>query len=367
MQQLFKIVFVLAAMLFLCGVLATGALLIASGGDPIGYVREAVLRASLANRQDDLARSISSDPAERSFAIVAGDTPTSVALALRDDNLIVDAQLLIDYMIVEDLDTRLQQGTYFLSETLTIPDVAAIITDRSRAAVALLVQPGTRLEEIAAVVDAEPRLNFTGGAFLTLAQSGFGVDTAFLERYGIPQGSTLEGFIFPATYLVSPNITPEALLAEMLGRFAQEVDDELVADATAAGLTMRDAVTVASIVEREAIWPDEHALIASAYRNRLAIGMKLDADPTVQYALNGARGTWWPNITLADYNNVQSVYNTYLGQGLPPSPISSPSLSAIEAAIYPEESDYFFFRTRCDGSFYHVFAETYEEHLANGC
>jgi UPF0755 protein len=115
------------------------------------------------------------------------------------------------------------------------------------------------------------------------------------------------------------------------------------------------------------VWDDEHTLITSVYRNRLDIGMKLDADPTVQYALQGARGRWWPNISPSDYTGVESPYNTYLNFELPPGPIANPSLSAIRAAIYPAESSYIYFRARCDGSNYHRFATTYDEHLANGC
>jgi len=95
--------------------------------------------------------------------------------------------------------------------------------------------------------------------------------------------------------------------------------------------------------------------------------MRLQADPTVQYGINGARGRWWPAITQADYRNIASPYNTYLNEGLPPGPIASPGLSAIRAATYPAESSYFYFRAKCDRSNYHNFATTYDEHLANGC
>ena len=108
-------------------------------------------------------------------------------------------------------------------------------------------------------------------------------------------------------------------------------------------------------------------MIASVYHNRLNIGMKLEADPTVQYGLQGARGAWWPPITYADFRGVQSPYNTFLVAGLPPGPIASPGLSAILAALQPAESGYFFFHAACDNSFYHNFAVTYEEHLQNVC
>jgi UPF0755 protein len=115
------------------------------------------------------------------------------------------------------------------------------------------------------------------------------------------------------------------------------------------------------------VHPEENAKIAGVYRNRLDRGMKLDADPTVQYGIGFKDGTWWPQITQDDYTNVISDYNTYLIPGLPPGPIANPGLSAILGAVYPETSDYLYFRAACDGSHYHNFARTFEEHLANGC
>ncbi|MEO1289708.1 MAG: endolytic transglycosylase MltG [Chloroflexota bacterium] len=108
-------------------------------------------------------------------------------------------------------------------------------------------------------------------------------------------------------------------------------------------------------------------MIASVYRNRLEIGMNMEADPTVQYGINGTRGEWWVNITVADYRGVNSPYNTYLINGLPPGPIANPSLSAIRGAAYPAQTDFIFFRAKCDGSNYHNFAVAFDEHLANGC
>ncbi|MCA9906882.1 MAG: endolytic transglycosylase MltG, partial [Anaerolineae bacterium] len=91
------------------------------------------------------------------------------------------------------------------------------------------------------------------------------------------------------------------------------------------------------------------------------------ADPTVQYGIGLRGGSWWPQITVEDYQTARSPYNTYLNTGLPPGPIASPGLAAIRAALNPEASSYLYFRARCDGSGYHDFAVTFEEHLANGC
>lgn len=367
MQRVIKFFIVLSAIGIFFLAVVGGFMVIITGSDPLGFARETYLRWTVSNRQEDLERSPGTSTDEIPFVIAAGDTPTTVATKLFNSSLIVDAQLFVDYMIVEDLDTRLQQGTYFLNQAMAIPTVAQTITDRNNSAVVLTVQPGMRIEQVASAIDGQTRLNFTGADFLALVQNATGVDPAYLTNYGIPIGGTLEGFLFPDTYIVSPNISAAELLNSMLMRFEDEVGNQLLIDTVQQGYSMREIVTIASIVEREAVWDDEHPLIASAYRNRLDIGMKLDADPTVQYALQGSRGSWWPNITRADYTGVQSPYNTYLNTGFPPHPISNPSLSAIRAAVYPAESSYIFFRARCDGSNYHDFAVTYEEHLANGC
>ena len=132
------------------------------------------------------------------------------------------------------------------------------------------------------------------------------------------------------------------------------------------GLDVYQAVILASIVEREAIVEEEMPVIASVFYNRLASGMKLESDPTVQYAMGYQTATkqWWKSpVTLDEYQNVNSPYNTYLKAGLPPGPICSPSLAAIVAVLEPAQTDYLYFLGRGDGS--HVFAKTYEEHQQN--
>jgi UPF0755 protein len=135
------------------------------------------------------------------------------------------------------------------------------------------------------------------------------------------------------------------------------------------GLTLHQAVTLASIVEREAVVDDEMPLIASVFINRLTFGMQLEADPTVQYALgyDQAGGSWWRTPLSAADLSVASDYNTYANFGLPPGPIAAPSLEALRAVAFPASSSFYFFQAGCDGSGRHVFAETYEEHLANNC
>lgn len=367
MLRLAKIVITLGFLALFFGAISLGFLMILSGGDPVGYLRTTYLRMTIATRQEDLERSVSTDTTEHILVIESGDTPYAIAGKLAAQNLVVDADLFVDYMVVEGLDVQLQEGAFFLNQTMTIPDIATTITDRANAGILFVILPGTRIEEIVESIDQVTRFQFTGSDFYNVVSPGAQIDPDLSEQLGIPVGASLEGFLFPDTYVVPPDTTAVEFRDMILQNFVDSVGSQLFKDAAEQDLTMRDAVIIASIAEREAVWDDEHALITSVYRNRLDAGMKLDADPTIQYALNGTRGRWWPNISPADYTSVESPYNTYLNFELPPGPIANPSLSAIRAAIYPAESSYLYFRARCDGSNYHRFATTYDEHLANGC
>ena len=155
----------------------------------------------------------------------------------------------------------------------------------------------------------------------------------------------------------------------MLIEFNAHLSADLRAGFEQHGLSLEQAVILASIVQREAMVTDEAPMIASVFYNRLAAGMKLDSDPTVQYAVgfNQGQATWWTNpLSFADLEIV-SAYNTYQNLGLPPNPISNPGLAALQAVAAPADSPYYYFRARCDGSGTHNFAATFEEQLQNAC
>jgi len=159
------------------------------------------------------------------------------------------------------------------------------------------------------------------------------------------------------------------LIAELVRNFAYHLSPDLRQGFQQQGLSIYQAVTLASIVQREAVQEEEAPIIASVYLNRLRIQMKLDADPTVQYALgfNPSLNTWWTNpLSMADLQ-IDSPYNTYIYVGLPPTPISNPGINALRAVAFPAQTAYYFFRARCDGSGFHEFAQTFEEHLQNAC
>jgi UPF0755 protein len=198
---------------------------------------------------------------------------------------------------------------------------------------------------------------------------GFGTAQSFQDAAGDPspvkdldaQALDLEGYLFPETYAVPRRVTAVRLVTMMVDRFRATYSDDVRQRAEAQGLTTRQAVTLASLVEKETGAVEERALVAAVYRNRLKIGMGMQADPTVVYALQRA-GRYDGNIRREDLQ-FDSPYNTYRYRGLPPGPIAAPGKASLEAAVAPADVPYLYFVSRNDGS--HVFARTLREHNAN--
>jgi len=176
-----------------------------------------------------------------------------------------------------------------------------------------------------------------------------------------PDARDLEGYLFPETYALPRHADATKLVSQMVARFEHVFTPELRDAAKAHRLTVRQAVTLASIVEKETARSDERPLVAAVYTTRLRIGMPLQCDPTVIYALTKA-GRYDGNIHKADLS-FDSPYNTYRYPGLPPGPIASPGRASLEAAVNPADADFLYFVSRNDGS--HVFAHTLEEHNRN--
>ena len=176
-----------------------------------------------------------------------------------------------------------------------------------------------------------------------------------------PAATDLEGYLFPETYALSRHTDAPKLMRLMVARFAHVFTPEMRAAAGARGMTVRQAVTLASIVEKETAKADERPLVAAVYTTRLRIGMPLQCDPTVIYALAKA-GRYNGNIHKNDLA-IDSPYNTYRYPGLPPGPIASPGRASLDAALHPADADYLYFVSRNDGS--HEFARTLEKHNRN--
>jgi UPF0755 protein len=223
---------------------------------------------------------------------------------------------------------------------------------------------GWRVQEIAALIPASG-LNFSKEDFLNLALTPSGiVDTLY---WGSP--ASLEGLLAPGEFIIARDATLAAFLEILISQQEAYFTPEVTVQLEMRGLTPYEGLILASIVEREAVVDEEKPMIASVFLNRLAIGMRLDSDPTVQYAVgyNESQATWWTNPISLSQLQLDSPYNTYIYTGLPPSPICSPSRQAIDAVANPAETPYYYFRAACDGSGTHLFAETYDEHLLNAC
>ena len=200
-------------------------------------------------------------------------------------------------------------------------------------------------------------------------QQGFGKAAAFVEaardpgaiRSLDPAATDLEGYLFPETYSVPRDTTAAKLVGLLVGRFKQLFTPEMQQAGQALELTPREVVTLAALVEKETAQPSERPIVAAVYLNRLKIGMAMQADPTVIYALQRA-GRYNGNIRRDDLS-FDSPYNTYRYPGLPPGPIASPGLASLQAAVSPAKVDYLYFVSRNDGS--HVFARTLVEHNEN--
>jgi len=300
--------------------------------------------------------------AEQLFLIQPGESVVSISIRLEQTGLIRSASTFRTYLLWTGLDTVIQSGTYRLNPGQTGFDIAQILKSNSLTEVTFTLLPGWRMEEIAATLPTSG-LEFTQEAFLATANA------PAISQDLIPAGASAEGFLYPGTYSLPRTTTTDQLVSILLQSFRSHLPTEILAAYTNHGLTLYQAVTLASVIQREAMVEDEMATIASVFYNRLAIGMKLQTDPTVQYALgyNAVQGTWWTNPLSVDDLHFDSPYNTYLYPGLPPGPISNPGLAALEAVANPAQTTYYFFQARCDGSGLHNFAETFEQHQQNNC
>ncbi len=333
---------------------------------------ERALQAYLSANQEALesAASVADQPVE--FVVEPGTPARTIGQNLEAAGLIKDALLFEAYVRVNGLGNRLEAGTHRLNPSMTLPEIVAALQDAAASSITVTLPEGWRLEQMAEQFAAAGAL--TDDTYLGQAQRG---DLTGLEaeRYPFlqqrPAGAGLEGYLFPDTYLIpAGGESGQAILARQLDTFAAKalpIYEAAVAEGRT-DLSLHTVLTLASIVEREAVIPAERPAIAGVYLNRLAQGMKLDADPTVQYALGyqPESGQWWKTpVFLEEYSAVDSPYNTYLYAGLPPGPIANPGLASIRAVIEPEAHEYLYFVAVPDGTGAHVFATTYDEHIEN--
>jgi len=299
---------------------------------------------------------------EMTFTIEAGESAQSVSVRLDDAGLIPDAGIFSTYLSWTGMDAYIQVGTFRLSPALSPVSIAGMLQSSTLTDVRLTILPGWRMEEIAAALPSVG-LSISFEDFIRAVNDPPIMPGA--ELASLPA----EGFLYPGTYSVPRSVNASRLVQTLVQSFMDNIPVDLEYLYSSRGLSLYEGVILASIVEREAIFDDEMPLIASVFYNRLAIGMKLQADPTVQYALgyNVSQGTWWTTPLSGSDLQFDSPFNTYVYPNLPPRPISNPGLAALTAVAYPDETTFFYFQARCDGSGLHVFAETFEQHEQNYC
>jgi UPF0755 protein len=292
------------------------------------------------------------------LVIKPGSGVSVVGDLLEAKGLVRSADAFGLWVRVKGLDRSIKAGVYAVAPAMGAKRIATLLVEGRGESERLTVPEGFSMRQIAAVLDE--REAGSGDRFLTLAGNAH----AFADEYAwladLPAGASLEGFLFPDTYVVPPGAGHEKdLIRMMLARFQQVAIAAFEARPADFSLNMLQAVTMASIVEKEARHAVERPTIAGVFFNRLATRMPFGSDPTVEYVLRkhqGAKGLSFKDVA------VESPYNTYKYPGLPPGPIANPGLASLEATLRPAKTPYLYFVARGDGT--HAFTRTYAEHLA---
>ena len=286
----------------------------------------------------------------------------AVAARLAENGVVKNDTSFIMYVRSQDAEGDLRPGTYTFEGQV---DYAAVLALLQRGNVVentknVTIPEGKTVPQTAALWEAAGLC--TAEEFLA-ACAGLDVPYDYIPdevKVGEPY-DRMEGFLFPETYNVRLDWGAEDLVRLQLAQFDKLWTDERQSLADGLGMTVREVLTVASMVEREARVGSERPLVASVIYNRLEIGQKLEIDATIQYMLGEQ-----VDRVLYRHLEIDDPYNTYIYAGLPPGPICSPGASCIDAALSPADTDYFYYRTKNDGSGEHNFARTYAQHLANG-
>lgn len=285
---------------------------------------------------------------EKIFVITPGQPITEIAQNLKDKNLIKSA-LVFRLMIAQmGIGMSIQAGDFRINPAMSSREIALELT-HGAIDIWITLPEGLRIEEQAEII--EEKLKFGGN-----------------ENYNFDKKAYIkaakEGYMFPDTYLVPKDATAKIIVNQLEYTFKTKVGESIIAKAET-DLTIDEIITIASLIEREAKTAEEKPIIAGIINNRLRDGMALQIDATIQYAkgYDSSENTWWPQITIDDYRLVKSPYNTYINQGIPPSPISNPGIDSIRAVLEPEKTKYYYYLHDSEGKIH--YAETNAQHEQN--
>ncbi|AQS58389.1 aminodeoxychorismate lyase [Desulforamulus ferrireducens] len=289
------------------------------------------------------------------FQVSPKSYTVEIAQKLEQQKIIRSAKAFRLYARYHGLDNQIKAGYYLLNPAMSVEEILNHLVRGKTATKTFTIPEGYTLKQITN----------------TLANKGFIREELFTDLLidgefnysflqGLPRGERrLEGYLFPETYSIALDSTEKDIINVMLAGMDRQIKElKLEEKAKAQNLTLHQAITIASMIEREARKDEDRALISSVIHNRLKIGMLLQIDATVEYALGGHR----EKIYYRDLE-IDSPYNTYKYKGLPPGPIAAPGRESLLAAVTPAQTKYLYYVAKPDG--YHAFAETYEEHLRN--
>ncbi len=299
-----------------------------------------------------------------SFVIYRGESVSRIAQRLEEEKIISSSYMFVLYNKLKGQEKTLKAGSYVVSPAMNIPRISELFI--SGDAERILIIEGWNLRDIAAYLE----------------KAGYGEQEEFFRLAGIPplfkentrreqtsgelknefsflkekpDNLPLEGYLFPDTYSIAPDATMEEIIHAMLQNFESKITEELKEEMEKKEMSLFEAVTIASMIEKEVITMDDKKLVSGIIEERLKRGMPLQIDATVTY-LTGKRSV----IVPREDREIDSPYNTYLYKGLPEGPISNPGIKSIKAAIRPKESDYLYYLSKPDGET--VFSRTLEEH-----
>ncbi len=279
--------------------------------------------------------------------IQKGAPLSEIARTLEDHKIISSPKTFKLAVKALGYETGIPAGMYQLQHAKNNYDIISQLVHGIPVMRRVTILEGWSMHQIADYIADRMKIDKT--EFLTLC-----TDPQFLHQMNIPYDS-MEGFLFPETYYFPENETPENIIRTMISEYHDFMDDTRRGRAAELGFSELELVTLASIIEGEAIYDSERPVISAVYHNRLKLGMRLQADPTIQYIIHDG-----PRRLLNRDLQIESPYNTYLHYGLPPGPINNPGKVSIQSALYPAENEFLYFVARGDG--YHTFSKTQDEH-----
>lgn len=296
-----------------------------------------------------------SSPPKRSsteaiFEVKGGETAKDIAKNLEDQGLIrTKWAFVLGYRLFYSRQS-LKAGEYTFKLPISAKNILFILTEGKVKLYPVTIPEGLTRRETAQHL--ESLLSIDSEEFLKVS------DDKNLISDLDPEAKNLEGYLFPETYSFPKGLDANAVGTTMIAQFRKVFNERWIKRAKEIGMTIREIVILASLIEKETSRPEERSLISGVFHNRLRIGMKLDCDPTIIYVLK-EEGRFKDRLRTKDLK-FDTPYNTYLHGGLPPGPIANPGKGSLDAALYPAEVDYLYFVSKNDGS--HHFSRSFREH-----